>query len=195
MSGDLRCLRDVWRDEKAGELLPLVSQRIVNAIAAGGDAEVQRLEVRFVLDALRLEGGEKAVLAGVEGWVAERPGVSALAAVVVVVELDDVLEGANFGVGELGEVCFDVVVEVDFDVRVLRLVGEPAGGAPVPVPPVGADEGFVVGDLRLVDDCRAGGFDESDEFEEDSLLLRVGVHPEAVPGDAEGGVLEGLFGG
>jgi len=71
------------------------------------------LVVRLVHDAFGVERGEEAVLPGVEGRVAERPGVAALAAVVGVVVGDDVFEALDVGVGQLGEVGLDVVVEVD----------------------------------------------------------------------------------
>lgn len=56
----------------------------------------------------------------------------AFGAGVGVVVGDDVVEGADGGVVEVGEVAGDVVVEVYFDVGVFGLVGEAAGGAVVP---------------------------------------------------------------
>ncbi len=83
-------------------------------------------------------------------------GVSAFAAVVGVVVGDDVLEGADGGVLQLGEVGLDVIVEVDFYDGVFGLVGVAAGGAVVPVPTIWADDRLVIGDFGLVDDGRAG---------------------------------------
>lgn len=44
----------------------------------------------------------------------------------------DIFKRADVGVGELGEVRLDVVVEVYFDDREFGFVGEAAGGAVVP---------------------------------------------------------------
>lgn len=134
-------------------------------------------------------------MAGEPSRVALGPGVAALGAVIVKVVLDDVVDGADVGVCQLREILVDVVVEVDLDVCVLGLVGEATRGAVVPVPAVGGDDGLVVGDLGVVDDGCAGALDELDEGGERGLLLGVRVHPEALPGDAKGGVLEGLLGG
>lgn len=60
-------------------------------------------------------------------------GQAAFGARVGVVVGDDVVEGADGGVVEVGEVAGDVVVEVYFDVGVFGFVGEAAGGAVVPV--------------------------------------------------------------
>ena len=186
---DLRGLGNLGRDKETSKPLAAKVEGIINALAALGLDKVESLEVSLVLNALGGERGEEAVLARVKGRVAEGPGVAALGAVVVVVELDNVLERTDVGVLELGEVGLDVVVEIDLDDCVLGLVGVAAVGAPVPVPP-GSDEGLIVGDLGAVDDDGAGLGQVAEHRLEDAQLLRVGVMPEAVPGNTEDGALE-----
>ena len=54
-------------------------------------------------------------------------GSAAFAADVVDVVLYNIFQRLDVGVGDLGKVSGDVVVEVDLDVAVLRLVGIAAG--------------------------------------------------------------------
>lgn len=127
--------------------------------------------------------------------MAARPGISCFGAVVGVVVRDHVFQGADTGVLEARQVRLDVVVEVCFDDCVFGFVGVAAGGAVVPVPARGRDNGFVVGQFGVVEDGGAGGFQKGDEREQVGLLGGVGVHPEAVPGEAESSVFQrGLVG-
>ena len=90
-------------------------QRGVDALLAGRAlAEGEGLVIGFVHFALGGQGGEEAVLAGAEGRVDSRG--AAFGADVVVIVFDDVGEGADFRVGEGGEVGRDIVVEIDCDV-------------------------------------------------------------------------------
>lgn len=80
--------------------------------------------------------------------MAAGPGISAFCAVIGVVELDYILERADLCISQLGQVTLDIVVEVDFDDSVLGLVGESTVRAPVPIPPLGRDDGLMIGDFR-----------------------------------------------
>lgn len=191
LGGDLDALGNIRRDKETVQLLALVGESIVDTVSGGGLAELEGLPVGLVLDTLGLERSEETVLAGPESRSTVGHGVATLGSGVLVVVFDNVLERADLGVVELGKVSLDVVVEIDLDVGVLGLVGETAGSAVVPVPAVGADEGLVVGDLGVVDDGGAGRLDEGQDAGQDLLLLRIGVDPEAVPGDTESGTLEG----
>lgn len=193
LGGDLRSLGDLGRHEKPRELVSLVVESVVDAIAARGLAEVEGLEVNLVLLALSLEGGEETVLARGKSRVALGVGEAALCAVVVLVELYNILQRLDVGVVELGQIGIDVVVEVDLDIGVLGLVRETAGGAPVPVPAVGADDGLVVCDLSTIDDSSASSLDKIDELEKLVQLILVSVDPEALPGETEGGILESIL--
>ncbi len=123
----------------------------------------------------------------------QRPRVTALGAVVVKVVLDDVVNGLDVGVFQLGQVLVDVVIKVDLDIRQLGLVDAAALRAPVPVPAVGADNGLVVGDFGAVDNGRAGRLDELQQLGQDLQLLLVGVLPVALPRQTKGGALERLL--
>lgn len=130
-------------------------------------------------------------MARVKGGYTAGPGIAALGTVVGVVVRDYVFQGADGRVFERGEVGADVVVEICFDDCVFGFVGVAAGGAVVPVPAVGGDDGGVVWEFGFVEDGGAGGLEEGEEGEEVGLLRGWGVCPEGMPGEAKGGGFEG----
>jgi hypothetical protein len=69
---------------------------------------------------------------------------TAFRAEVVDIVLDEVLDRADFGVVDLGEIVAQVVVEVDLDVGVRGLIDVAASGTVVPVPTVWRDDLLVV---------------------------------------------------
>lgn len=188
---DLNALSDIRRDQKAVQLLAVVSESVVDTIAGRRLAKVEGLPVGLILDTLGLKRGEETILTRPESRGAVGHGVTALGAGELVVVVNKILQRAHVGVVELGQVGLDVVVEVNLDVGVLGLVGEATGGTIVPVPAVGADDGLVVGNLGVVDDGSTGRLDELDDAGKDLLLLGIGVHPEALPGETESGAPEG----
>lgn len=187
---DLNALSDIRRDQKAVQLLAVVSESIVDTVAGRGLAKVEGLPVSLILDTLGLKRSKEAILAGPEGRIAVGHGVTTLRASELVVVVNKILQRAHVGVVELGQVGLDVVVEVNLDVGILGLVGEATGGTIVPVPAVGADDGLVVGNLGVVNDGGTGRLDELDDAGKDLLLLGISVDPEAVPGETESGTLK-----
>lgn len=70
MSGDLVFLADVWRDEESINASTIViTGEIDTVFPRRALAEVQRLVICVIHDALGGEVGEEIVLAGCEGWV------------------------------------------------------------------------------------------------------------------------------
>ena len=139
-----------------------MSQCVVDALAGLALAEMQGLEVCLVIGAVRCERCQQTVLARVKRWNAQWPWVSTFRAVIIEVVIHEVLDGLDVGVAQLREVLVDVVVEVDFDICVLGLVGRAACGAVVPVPARRRDETFIICDFSVVDDCCTGRLDQVD---------------------------------
>lgn len=194
LSSLLVALTDGGGNKQTAQAGAVVVQSIIDALAGSRLAKAECLPVGLVLDALCLLGGEEDVLAGIPGRVAKRPWVAALGAVVVKVVLDNVVDGLDVGILQLGQVLVNVVVKVNLDIRQLRLVDAAASRAPVPVPAVWADNGLVVGDFSAIDNGSAGRLDEVQQLRQDSQLLLIGVLPVALPRQAKGGTLERLLG-
>ena len=57
---------------------------------------------------------------------------TAFGAVVIIIVGNDVGEGADLGIFELGQICCNVVVEVDLDVSVFGFVGVASSRAVIP---------------------------------------------------------------
>jgi hypothetical protein len=110
---DLVRLADVWRDEQSVELRPIteIVQRSVNAVfACRALAESQSLVVSLVHQAGSIEGSEKTILTGAKSWM--NSGEAAFGAYVSDIVIDDVLEGFDVRVCQLGEIGGDIVVEL-----------------------------------------------------------------------------------
>ena len=194
LSSDFNALSDIGGHKETVESHVALLQSSIDTLLAGSAlAELQSLEVGLVHDTLGLEGSEKAVLARAEGRV--DTGQTTLGAVVIDVVLDKVLNGADVSVLDLGQVVAQVVVEVNLDVGVRRLVRVAAGGAVVPVPAIRRDNLLVVGQLGAVDDGGAGGLNQLNQVKELGDLVGITEGPEGLPGDTEYGALKsGLVG-
>lgn len=93
--------------------------------------KLHRLPIRLIPHPLRLQTRQEAILPARKRRMHARR--TSLRPFIRIIICYYVFERADVGVRELGEVCFDVVVEVDFDDCEFGFVGEAAGGAVVPV--------------------------------------------------------------
>jgi len=115
--------------------------------------------------------------------------IAALNAYVVIIVFNNILERTDVNVVELGQIRFDIVVEVDGHIYELGLVEITTRRTPILIPAIVVYKHLIIKDLGAVDNGDAGRFDQGEQAFELFQLLRLCIDPEALPKKVEDGAL------